>query len=138
MSVVCLGVLLATGAAGQGVPAAKEETVTGTVESVHQDGLEGCELCDACSDCAATHVSLRTRSRRIEVHLAPAWFLDALELAPTIGEELTVTGARVRLPKARGLAAREVRLRNIVFRLRDEHGLPLWRRSLTNDESGQY
>ena len=113
-----------------------EVTVSGTVEVVRDNGLEGCELCEACSDCLATHVLLRTRTGRIEVHLAPAWFLDRLEFAPSVGDAMSVTGTRARLPKGRGVAAHRVQIGESIVVLRDEHGLPLWRRILTdNNES---
>jgi hypothetical protein len=107
-------------------------TLSGTVQAVREGGLEGCEICEACSDCRGTHVLLRTRSGRIEVHLAPAWFLDRIGFAPAAGDLMHVTGTRVRLPKGRGVAAHEVQVGNVLVRLRDEQGLPLWRRMLTD------
>jgi hypothetical protein len=109
----------------------REVTVSGTVELIRDTGLEGCELCEACDECLATHVLLRTPTGRIEVHLAPSWFLDRFEFSPAIGETLSIAGTRARVPKGRGVAAHEVRTGRMVITLRDEHGLPLWRHVLT-------
>jgi hypothetical protein len=111
---------------------AADVTVIGTIEVVPENGLAGCQLCEACSDCRAMHLVLRTRSGRVDVHLAPAWFLARLEFTASLGDVVTVIGSRTRLPKGRGVAAHEVHSGNTVFRLRDEHGLPLWRRMLTD------
>jgi hypothetical protein len=102
------------------------------IEQVQLNGLDGCELCEACEECGSVHVLLRTRSRRVEVHLAPAWYLARLEFTPAVGDEVRVIGTRTRVPKGRGLAAHEIHAGHIRIRLRDEHGLPLWRRVLTD------
>jgi hypothetical protein len=107
-------------------------TVNGTVELVRAEGLDGCELCDACGDCRAVHIVVRTRSSHTDVHLAPAWYLARLEFAPSPGDIVRVIGSRARLPKGRGLSAHEVHIGSVGLKLRDEHGLPLWRRMLTD------
>jgi hypothetical protein len=115
----------------------REVTVTGTVEAVRNDGLDGCELCEACADCRGVHVVLKTRSGRAEVHLAPAWFLERLGFAPAAGEELTISGTRMRLSRGHGVAAHEIHTGRATIRLRDEHGLPLWRRIVTDVQAGR-
>jgi hypothetical protein len=110
-----------------------QETVSGTIELVRTDGTDDCELCEACEDCRAVHVLLRTRSGRVEVHLAPAWYLARLEFAPAVGDVVRITGSKARVAKGRGLAAHEIHIGHIGIRLRDEHGLALWRRLLTDE-----
>jgi hypothetical protein len=110
-----------------------EVTVTGIVESVSEAGPVGCEACDACSDCAGSHLVLRTRTSHYEIHLAPAWFLELHGFVFTPGDTITVIGTRIRSPIWRGLTARKVTKDGIVMMFRDEHGLPLWRRTLTDD-----
>jgi hypothetical protein len=110
-----------------------QETVSGTIELVRTDGLDGCELCEACGDCRAVHLLLRTRSGRVEVHLAPAWYLAHLEFTLAVGDVVRITGSKARMPKGRALAAHEIHSGQIGIRLRDEHGLALWRRLLTDE-----
>lgn len=121
-----------------GITSPQEQvTVSGPVEIVREDGLAGCELCEACSDCRATHVVIRTRSSRVEVHLAPAWFLERLEFTPVPGDVAIVTGTRARMPKGSGMAAHEIQVGRNLIKLRDEQGLPLWRRILTDAQSAE-
>lgn len=110
-----------------------EVTVTGVVESVSDTGLLGCESCDACDDCAGTHVVVRTRTSHYEVHLAPAWFLKLRGFIFNRGDTITVVGNLIRSPNWRGLTARQVTKDGVVMMFRDEHGLPLWRRIMTNE-----
>jgi hypothetical protein len=110
-----------------------QETVSGTIELVRTDGLDACELCEACEDCRGVHVLLRTRSGRVEVHLAPAWYLARLEFTPAVGDVVRITGSKAHMPKGRGLTAHEIHAGNVGIKLRDEHGLPLWWRILTNE-----
>lgn len=127
-----------TGSHTHGFTPLPEVTVTGTVELVRDNGLEGCELCEACSDCGAVHVLLRTRTGRMEVHLAPVWFLARLDCAPATGDVMSVIGSRTHVPKGRGIAARGVHVGRTVFTLRDEHGLPLWRHTLTDTRESSH
>jgi hypothetical protein len=110
----------------------KEITIDGTVEAVHENGLDRCPLCEACSDCRATHVVVRSDGHRIEVHLAPEWFLARVELSLSVGDAVRIVGSHMHLAKGRGLVAHQVHVDQTVYRLRDEYGLPLWRRLLTD------
>jgi hypothetical protein len=112
--------------------APKKSTVVGTIEVIRDNGLDGCQLCLACSDCQGTHVLLRTQTGHLEVHLAPAWFLNRLEFVPSVGDVVRVAGSRTQMPNGRGLTADELHAGAVQFKLRDEHGLPLWRRMLTD------
>jgi len=106
----------------------RELTVTGSVQLIRAAGLETCEACNACSDCASEHIVLRASSGHYEVHLAPAWFLQLHGWTVAVGDRVTVTGTRVRTGRWRGMAARLVTNGRVTVTLRDEHGLPLWRR----------
>lgn len=108
-----------------------ESTVAGIVQSVDYGPQGPCEACFACDRCQGAHLVLRKGGERVEVHLAPAWYLDrcGYELEP--GEVVAVTGTRIALGRGHGVLAREVRRGDEVMKFRDEHGLPLWRRELT-------
>lgn len=103
-----------------------EVTITGIVEEIRNTGCIGCEACEACSDCCGVHLVLRWRSP-LDVHLAPAWFLERQKFLFSPGDAITVTGTRIALPKGRAIVARQVTKRGTVMMFRDEHHLPLWR-----------
>jgi hypothetical protein len=108
-----------------------ETTIDGVVERIEEAGSDACEACQACADCTGVHLVLRKGSARIDVHLAPAWFLDRSGFALAPGEQVSVTGTRITIRRQRGIVARELRRGREVMRFRDERGLPLWRRELT-------
>ena len=126
-----------TGPPAQSVRPFHEITVSGVIQLVVDDGSPACEICQACSDCAGTHLVLDVRGRRTDIHLAPRWFLDRSGFDFSPGDVVSVTGTRITIQREHGIAAREVRRGDVVMKLRDEHGLPLWRRALTNDEPFQ-
>ena len=109
-----------------------ETTIDGVVEHIDDGGSGACEACQACVECAGTHLVLRKGSARVDVHLAPAWFLDRSGFAFAPGDLVSVTGTRITIQRERGILAREVRRGRELMRFRDEHGLPLWRRELTD------
>lgn len=109
-----------------------ESAVRGVIERVIDAGSLNCDLCQACSDCSGTHLVLRTGGAQIGVHLAPPWFLERSGFVFAPGDVVAVTGTRVKIGEERGIAAREVRRDGILMKFRDEHGLPLWRRELTD------
>lgn len=109
-----------------------ETTVRGVVERVVDAGSLRCELCQACSDCRGTHLVLRKGGGWIDVHLAPPWFLERSGFVFFPGDVVSVTGNRIAIGDEHGIAACEVRRDGVVMKFRDEHGLPLWRRELTD------
>lgn len=109
-----------------------ETTIDGVVERIDEAGSDACEACQACYECAGAHLVLRKGSARIEVHLAPAWFLDRCGFVFEAGDQVSVTGTKITIRRQRGIVAREVRRGGEVMRFRDEYGLPLWRRELTD------
>lgn len=123
-----------TGSHTHSVKPFHEITVSGVIQLVVDEGSPACEMCQACSDCAGTHLVLDVRGKRTEIHLAPRWFLDRSGFDFSPGDVVSVTGTRITIQREHGIAAHEVRRGDVVMKFRDEHGLPLWRRALTNDE----
>ena len=62
----------------------------------------------------------------IEVHLAPSKFVKAYDLTFNKGDELEVTGTKVRFEDVDTIFAREVKRGNDVFVFRDKEGRPVW------------
>jgi len=61
-----------------------------------------------------------------EVHLGPATYVSAQGFSFAVGDEVTVTGSKVKLGEVEAVIAREVRRGADVLVLRDEQGMPRW------------
>jgi hypothetical protein len=104
---------------------ATEATVTGTVESVEQ--IAGPGGGRGRRGLGGTHLTLKTNTETLEVHLGPTAFLNEKKLAITKGDMLVITGSRVTLDGERVYIAKEVKKGDNTWTLRDAAGLPLWR-----------
>jgi hypothetical protein len=74
------------------------------------------------------HLTLKTATESIEVHLGPASFLTEKNLNVAEGDTLAILGSRVTIGDKSVLLAREVTKGEKTVALRDESGRPLWRR----------
>jgi len=83
-------------------------------EMVHPVGMKG------------IHVTLRVEKRTVQIYLCPARFLGAFELRLAKGDDIQVTGSKVKFGGSDLILARQVRKNNEVLVLRDEHGRPYW------------
>ena len=83
-------------------------------EMAHPVGLKG------------IHVTLRVEKRTVQVYIGPAGFLSAFELRLAKGDDIQVTGSKVKFGGSDLILARQVRKNNEVLVLRDEHGRPYW------------
>jgi hypothetical protein len=104
---------------------ATEATVTGTVESVEQ--IAGPGGGHGRRGLAGTHLTLRTKTETLEVHLGPTLFLNEKKVAIAKGDTLVITGSRVTLDDEAVFITKEVKKGDTTWTLRDAAGLPLWR-----------
>jgi hypothetical protein len=74
-----------------------------------------------------THLTLKTSTETLEVHLGPTAFLNEKKVEVGKGDTLVITGSRVTIDDERVLIAKEVRKGGSTWVLRDAAGLPLWR-----------
>jgi hypothetical protein len=74
-----------------------------------------------------THLTLKTATETLEVHLGPTAFLNEQKVAIAKGDTLDVVGSRVTVDDEPVFIAREVKKGDSVWTLRDPVGLPLWR-----------
>jgi hypothetical protein len=134
IGIAALAVLVATPlfAQGQGrgdgsprYDPATETTVTGTVESVEQ--IAGPGGGRGRRGLGGTHLTLKTKTETLEVHLGPTEFLNEKKVAIAKGDTLTIVGSRVTVDGDRVLIAKEVKKGDSTWTLRDAAGLPLWR-----------
>jgi hypothetical protein len=111
---------------GEGSPrydVATEATVTGTVESVELIAGGG----RGRRGFGGTHITLKTGTETLEVHLGPTAFLNEKKVAIAKGDTLVVVGSRVAVDDERVFIAKEVKKGDRLWTLRDAAGLPLWR-----------
>ncbi len=73
------------------------------------------------------HLLVNTGKEKIEVHLAPSWYLEDrdFEIAPE--EKIAITGSRINVDGEQAIIARQIKKGNETLILRDENGFPMWR-----------
>lgn len=98
-----------------------EATVKGTVEEVK-------EYPNRSSWHTGQHVTLKTDSGSLDVHLGPTdyWKKNGFELAK--GDAIEVTGSKSKVDDVEVLLAREVKKGAKAVTLRDAQGVPAWSR----------
>jgi len=99
---------------------ATEITVTGTVEAENKiTGRQGW---------GGTHLQLKTESETLDVHVGPSWFLSQNKVTFAKGDQIEVTGSKVKFANADALLAREITKGGQKLILRNENGFPVWSR----------
>ena len=110
--------------AGMGAPlynTSTEVTVIGTVETVNQvTGPNGW---------GGTHLSLKTKTEVLDVHLGPSWYLTQNKVSFSKGDKIKILGSKVKFNDRDVLLAREVSKRDTKLVLRNASGFPLWSRA---------
>jgi DNA/RNA endonuclease YhcR with UshA esterase domain len=105
--------------AGRMYDTATETTVKGTVEEVKQvSGPRGGP--------GGTHLILKTDKETLEVHLGPTTFLEKEKFTFAKGDQIEVTGSKVKIGAADALLAREVKKGDKTLTLRNAQGIPAW------------
>lgn len=99
-----------------------EATITGTVDAVeHVTPPRG-----GGRSPGGVHVTLKTGTESIEVHLGPAAYLKSKHFDIEKGDTLKIVGSRVTLDGQPALIARTVTMGDQTVTLRDESGRPMW------------
>ncbi|MGE5244141.1 MAG: hypothetical protein ACM3SQ_07930 [Betaproteobacteria bacterium] len=102
----------------------KEVTVTGTVESV--DEHQGMGMMGTGMMGTGTHLQLTAGNEKLDVHVGPTRWLTDHKYTFAKGDEITVTGSRMKINDTEALIAREIDKAGTKITLRDENGRPLW------------
>lgn len=102
--------------------AAPVETISGLVIEVYQTP-------EKLDQTAGSHILLRTNRDMLDVHLGPEWYVDQQNFKIEPGDVLDIKGEPFTKDGTPALIAFEVKQGNNILILRDEEGLPLWRRS---------
>jgi hypothetical protein len=72
------------------------------------------------------HVTLKTSTESIVVHLGPAAYLKEKGFVIEAGDHLEILGSRVKVADESVVLAREVKKGERTLTLRDGSGRPLW------------
>jgi hypothetical protein len=95
------------------------ETVEGKVLSVETMQHRG----------RGVHLTLQTDKETIGVHLGPSWYIDKQTPKIETNDTITVTGSRITFDGKPAIIAAQVKKGNAILNLRDENGIPVWRRA---------
>jgi len=97
-----------------------EAVYKGTVEEVRD------RQCPVSGGMGA-HVILKVADNKtIEVHLATSKFVKSYDLAFNKGDQLEVTGTKVKFEGVDTIFAREIKRNGDTFVFRDKEGKPIW------------
>jgi hypothetical protein len=95
-----------------------ETKMKGTVEDV--------KLPPKGSEKETAHLLVKTGTDTVDVYLCPKSFLDDMGVSFSKGDEITLTGSKVKQGEADLVLAREVLKGTDTLVLRDEKGNPIW------------
>ena len=73
-----------------------------------------------------THLVVKDGTNSVDVYLCPKSFFDDMGMAFTKGDQITITGSKVKQGEADLTLAREVVKKEDTFVLRDDKGNPVW------------
>jgi hypothetical protein len=109
------------GAGGRMYDPATVETVSGVVQRVDQ--VKG----KAGGRGSGIHLLLKTDKEEIAVQLGPAWYVEKQPLKIAPQDQVEVRGSRITYDGKPAIVAAEVTKGDLVLKLRDAAGAPLWR-----------
>ena len=112
------------GGHGPGMPkydTATEVTLKGTVTKVESHvGRMGWN---------GTHLLVNFDSETLSVHVGPSNYLTQQGFSFTAGEQVEVTGSRIKFEGSDVLIAREIKQGDRLLTLRNSQGIPVWSRN---------
>jgi len=95
-----------------------EAKIKGTIEEV--------QLPPKGNEKQSVHLLLKSGTDTTDVYLCPKSFMDEMGMDFTKGDEITLTGSKVKQGETDLVLAREVAKGNNTFVLRDAKGGPVW------------
>jgi hypothetical protein len=99
-----------------------EVTLQGSVEAVGQQsmGMMGSQTM------GGTHLTLKTEKETVDVRVGPSWFLTEHKMTFAKGDQIEVTGSRVKFGNEEAVVAREIKKGGETLTLRNAQGVPAW------------
>jgi DNA/RNA endonuclease YhcR with UshA esterase domain len=96
----------------------KEATIKGTVEEIKEVPNPKGQI--------GIYLMVKSGTETLEVRLCPNSFLKEFEVAFKKGDQVTITGSKVRVDEKDVILAREIEFGNNKIVLRDKQGVPVW------------
>jgi hypothetical protein len=78
------------------------------------------------SGTVGSHITIKTDTASVEVHLAPASFMKRYEITIHEGDHVSVLGSKIIFEGKPALIARSVMVGRDTYNFRDSKGMPLW------------
>lgn len=100
-----------------------------TVETVRGEVTEVTQAADRRGHSPGMHVKLGTSAGTLSVRLGPARYLEEHGMRIAAHDQLEVRGSRVTVAGETFIIAGRVKKGEQTLELRDERGIPLWRRA---------
>ena len=97
---------------------AKEVTIKGAVEEIKEVPNPKGQI--------GIFLMVKSGGETLEVRLCPNSFLKEFEVVFHKGDQLTITGSKVRVDEKDVILAREIEFGNTRITLRDKEGVPVW------------
>jgi hypothetical protein len=72
------------------------------------------------------HLTLKTGTESISVHLGPAWYVERQDTEIAAGDKIEVKGSRITYEGKPAIIAAEIHKGDEVLMLRDANGIPAW------------
>jgi hypothetical protein len=102
-------------------------TVKGTIQDVQEGMMQSGQMGDMSRmNHMGTHLVLKADDKTCTVLVGPASFVKEKNFAFTKGDQIEVTGSKVKYGGSDALVAREIKKGDKVLTLRDEKGTPEW------------
>ena len=98
--------------------ASKEAKIKGSIEEIKEVTMGKGEV--------GVHLMVKTATETIEVRLCPSGYLKDFEFTLNKGQQVEVTGSKVKVEDKDVILAREVVQGNNTLTLRDKQGTPVW------------
>ncbi len=95
-------------------------------ETKMKGAVEEMKLPPKGSEKEVAHLLVKTGTDTVDVYLCPKSFLDDMGVSFSKGDEIALTGSKVKQGEADLILAREVVKGNDTLVLRDEKGNPVW------------
>jgi len=84
------------------------------------------EVRDVPGSFEGTHLVVKTESKTVVVHAAPASFLKEMDTTFNKGEQVEVVGCKIADTAEEEILAREITVGQNTTTLRDDKGVPVW------------
>ena len=97
-----------------------------TVETVRGEVISVDKIAPRKGMSYGLHVVLKTDKEEISVHVGPGWYLEKEGFTLAKGETIEIKGSRITFRKKPAIIAAEVKKGDVLQKLRDENGVPVW------------